>query len=120
MRRGRPRRRPRPRLWIRRTGVRDDADASLAGSRQHRGHPVAEQRIEARGRIAPPLELAQRDRPLGEALEHQEVEVTPFDEVDRRVDPVVGEAGAGADSDTLRASVDDPPEVPRRPRSIAA
>ena len=60
-----------------------------------------EQRIEARGRIASAFELAQRDGPLGQALEHEEVERAPFDEVDGGVDPVVGETGAGADP-TLR------------------
>lgn len=64
------------------------------------------------------LELAQGDRPLGEALEHQEVEVTPFDQLDRGVDPIVGEAGAGTDSDAPGHPSMIRRKHPHGPRSI--
>ena len=85
---------------IRGTGVRDDADTPGPAAGQHRGHPLTEEGIEPRARIPPALELTQRDGALRQALEHQEVELAPFHELDRRFDPVVGEAGTGTDPHT--------------------
>jgi hypothetical protein len=43
--------------------------------------------------------LRQGDRALGQALEHQAVEVAAFDQFDGRLDAIVRVAGAAADAE---------------------
>ena len=79
-------------------GVRHDARPSIEAGREHGVHPLGESGVEPGVRIASPLELAQGDRPLGQALEHEEVEVAPLGQVDGRIDAVVAEAGSRPDA----------------------
>jgi hypothetical protein len=47
--------------------------------------------------VPPAFQLPQRDGPLRQALQHQVVQVTGFDELVRTVEPITGEAGSTSD-----------------------
>ena len=64
--------------------------------RQHGAHALRQQRVVALLRVALPAQLRQRDRALGQALEHQRIESAALGQVLRRIDPVAGVAGAGS------------------------
>ena len=70
--------------------------------RQHGAHPRLEEGIVPARRIATPLLLRERDRPLGQALEHEVVDVRTLGQLDRRLDPVAGVAGSRADAHDAR------------------
>ena len=57
--------------------------------------------IEARVRVAQPLQLGERDGALGQAFEHQIVEAAPLGQLDGRLDAIAGKARAGSDPDRL-------------------
>ena len=78
---------------------------------QHGVHALVEQRIESGVGVRRLRLLRQRDRPLGQALEDEDVEIAALDELDGRLDAVAGIAGAAADAQRPRASQ---PEAPRR------
>ena len=67
-------------------------------------HPI-ERRAETALRIAAPVELAQRERPLGQHLEHQEARTTLATKLrnDRegRVGAIAGESRTAADADEV-------------------
>jgi len=84
---------------IRSAHVGDDADAALRARRQHRAHALLEQRVVAAARVESPRLLREGDGALGEALEHEVVEVTVLGELERGLDAVSGVAGAGAEPD---------------------
>ena len=62
-----------------------------------RADPAVEARVVAGRGVLQASLLAERDRPFGEALEHEVVELAVLDEVDGGADAVTGEAGAAAD-----------------------
>ena len=70
-----------------------------AQSRQHRAHPLLQQRIEAAVRILHARLLRQRNGALAQALEHQILDVALFGEFDRGLDAIARIAGAGSDPD---------------------
>ena len=84
---------------IGRTHIGDDLDALGGADRQHRAHPLFEQRIVAAVRVFHPRLLRQRDGALAEALEHQIIDVALFGELDRGLDAIARIAGAGSDPD---------------------
>ncbi len=81
--------------------------------RQHRAHPLGEQRIVAGSRIVHPAELRQGDGALGQALEDEVVEPPVLGELHGRLDPIAGVAGAAADPDRR-------PHSGNTPKTIAA
>jgi hypothetical protein len=68
--------------------IGDDLHLVPRADRQNRPHARAEQRIVAGFRVFHPDLLRERDRPLGEALEHEVVEAALLGELHGRVDPV--------------------------------
>ena len=66
-------------------------------------HAFAKTRIEAGLRIARFRLLRQGDRALGQALEHEAVEVAAFDQFDGGLDAVVRVAGAATDAERTAA-----------------
>jgi len=73
------------------------------GERGHEHlHAPQEHAAEAARRIGQPLLLGERDGALGEAFQHEEVDRRALDELERRLQPVAGEAGAAADPDRPR------------------
>jgi hypothetical protein len=83
---------------IRRAHVGDDADVLLRARAEDGAHARLEQRVEAGVGVAAPGLLRERDRPLGQALEHQHIERAVFGELDRGFDAVAGVAGAGTET----------------------
>ncbi len=81
---------------IGRAHIGDDLDALGGADRQHRAHPLLEQRIVAAFGILHPRLLRQRDGALAETLEHQILDVALFGEFDRGLDAIAGIAGAGS------------------------
>ena len=63
--------------------------------RQDRPHPLGEQRVVALRGILHLRLLGEGDGALGQAFEDQVLEVALLGQLDRRLDPVAGEAGAG-------------------------
>ena len=76
--------------------VGDDLDAFGGAERQHRAHPLFEQRVIAAVRIFHPRLLCQRHRAFAEALEHEVLDVALFGEFDRGLDAIARIAGPGA------------------------
>ena len=68
---------------IGRAHIGDDLDAFGGADRQHRAHPLFQQRIVARFRILHARLLRQRHRALAETFEHQILDVALFGEFDR-------------------------------------
>ena len=83
-------------MRIGRAHIGDDLDALGGADRQHRAHPLFQQRIVAAVGIFHPRLLRQRDGALAEAFEHQIVDVALLGEFDRGLDAVAGIAGAGS------------------------
>ncbi len=73
---------------IGRAHIGDDLDALGGADRQHRAHPLLEQRIVTAFRIFHARLLGERDRALAEALEHQILDVALFGEFDRGLDAI--------------------------------
>ena len=82
---------------VRGAHVGDDLHAVGDAGPQHRAEPLGEQRIEAGVGIAPACLLRERDGALGEAFEHEVVEVSAGGEVGRGLDAVARISGTGAD-----------------------
>ena len=80
---------------IGRAHIGDDLDAFGGAERQHRAHPLLQQRIVTAVGIFHPRLLRQRHRALAEAFEHQILQVAFFGELNRRLDAIAGIAGAG-------------------------
>jgi len=73
---------------IGRAHVGDDLDALGGAERQHRAHPLLEQRIETAFRVFHAGLLGERDRALAEALEHQVLDVALLGQFDRGLDAI--------------------------------
>ena len=84
---------------IGRPHIGDDLDAFGGTDRQHRAHPLLEQRIVAQFRILQARLLRQRHRALAQTLEHQILNVALFGEFDRRLDAIARIARARPDAD---------------------
>ena len=82
-----------------RAHIGDDLDALGGAERQHRAHPLFEQRIVAALGILHPRLLRQRHGALAQAFEHQIIDLALFGEFDRGLDAVARIAGAGSDPD---------------------
>ncbi len=83
---------------VRRAHVGDDLHAVGDAGPQHRAQPLGQQRIETGVGIAPARLLRQRNRALGEAFEHEVVELSARGELDRGLDAVARISGTGADA----------------------
>ena len=70
--------------------------------RQNGAQASLEQRIVARLRVGHAIAVAEGERTLADALEHDDIELTLGDQLDRRVEPVSREPGAGAETDGVR------------------
>ena len=81
---------------IGRAHIGDDLDAFGGAERQHRAHPLFEQRIIAAVRILHPRLLRQRHRAFAEAFEHEILDIALFGEFDRGLDAIARIAGTGA------------------------
>ena len=92
-------------MRIGRAHIGDDLDAFCGADRQHRAHPLFQQRIVAAIGILHPRLLRQRDGALAEALEHQIIDAALFGEFDRGLDAVAGIAGAGSYSDAAQGAL---------------
>ena len=66
------------------------AHAASARFRQDGLDSFVEPRIVSRGGIGGSRLLRDRNRPLGKALEHDDVELAALDQLDRRLDAVAG------------------------------
>ena len=80
---------------IGRAHIGDDLDALGGANRQHRAHPLFQQRIVTAFGIFHARLLRQRHRALAQAFEHQILQVAFFGELNRRLDAIAGIAGAG-------------------------
>src|ERR1700716_1365582 len=83
--------------------IADDPNAvGKAGAQRLRQH-ARDRRAVSERRIASPLDLAKRQRALGQGVEHQEPRPGEADELcddgGRRVGAVAGKSGAAADAD---------------------
>jgi hypothetical protein len=90
-------------MWIGCAHVGDERDAARVARREHGLHTFAKKGIEAGLRIACLRLLCQGDRALGQALEHQVVEVAAFDQLDGGLNTVVRVAGAAANAERTPA-----------------
>ena len=81
---------------IGRAHIGDDLDAFGGAGRQHRAHPLLEQRIVTAVGILHARLLRQRDRALAETFEHQILDVALFGEFDRGLDAIARIAGTGS------------------------
>ena len=81
---------------IGRAHIGDDLDALGGAKRQHRAHPLLEQRIVAAVGVLHARLLRQRHRALAEAFEHQVLDVALFGEFDRGLDAIARIAGTGS------------------------
>ena len=88
---------------IGRAPVGDDAKAVAHGEGQQRAHARLEQRVEAGARVREPAQLGKRDGPLGEAFEHEVIELALRGEDDGGLEPVALEAAARPDAHAIRA-----------------
>src|SRR5581483_4528645 len=66
---------------------------------QHRAQTLDQQRVVAKLGIVELCFLCQGDRPFGEAVENQIIELTPLGKLYGRLDPTTGESSATADPD---------------------
>ena len=76
------------RLRVGRAHVRDDADAARRAGRQYCPHARFEQRVVAMRRVFAAHLLCERDGALGQAFEHQHVDVAVLCQFQRRFDAV--------------------------------
>ena len=76
--------------------IGDDLDAFGGAEREHRAHPLLEQRVIAAFRILHPGLLRQRHRPFAETFEHEILDIALFGEFDRGLDAIARIAGTGA------------------------
>jgi hypothetical protein len=91
--------RSRPR--IRRAHIADHANSVSAACRQDSTHAFGKKRIVSGAGIVALAQLTQRDRSLGQALEHKEVELALFGQFNRGLNAIAGESRSRADSDLL-------------------
>ena len=84
---------------IGRAHIGDDLDALGGADRQHRAHPLLQQRIVAALGIFHPRLLRQRHGALAQAFEHQILDVAFFGEFERGLDAIARIARAGSDPD---------------------
>jgi hypothetical protein len=84
---------------VRGAGVRDHLYAALCTRAEHRAHARREQRIITELWIAPKLLLRERNRTLGETLEHEIVERPVLGQLHRGLDAVARVAGTTTDPD---------------------
>ena len=75
-------------LRIGRAHIGDDLDALGGAERQHRAHPLFQQRIVAALGIFHPRLLRQRHRALAQAFEHEIIDLALLGELDRGLDAV--------------------------------
>ena len=80
---------------IGRAHIGDDLDALAGANRQHRAHPLIQQRIVTAIGILHARLLRQRHRALAQTFEYQILQVAFFGELNRRLDAIAGIAGAG-------------------------
>ena len=90
-------------MRIRGSHVGDQRHAAPVARREHGLHAFAKKGIEAGLWIARLRLLRQRDRALGQALEHEVVEVAAFDQFDGGLDAVVRVARAAANAERTAA-----------------
>ncbi len=80
--------------------IADDPDLARAGNSEHRRNEAFERGTIAAVRIAPALELCQRERALGQRLEHQKARTVAlrqrFDHRTGSVGAIAGKSCAGA------------------------
>ena len=91
-------------MRIGRAHIGDDLDAFCGADRQHRAHPLFQQRIVTAIGILHPRLLRQRYGALAEALEYQIIDAALFGEFDRGLDAVAGITGAGSSDAAQGAS----------------
>jgi len=71
-----------------RTHIGDDLDALGRAERQHRTHPLFQERIKAGFRVLHARLLRQRHRALAQAFEHEVIDVALLGELERRFDTI--------------------------------
>ena len=71
--------------------------------RQHGPHSTLQERVEAESRVLELSQLGERDRALGKAFEHEEVELATPCKIDRRVDPITLKTSACTNPDDAHA-----------------
>ena len=76
---------------------------ALAAGRQQRAHAALEMRVVAARGIGHAVAVGEGDGALAEAFEHDDVELAALDQIDGRLQPVGGEARAGADAEARRS-----------------
>ena len=80
--------------------VGDDRRAGRAAGRQQRAHAALELRVIAARGIGHAVAMAEGHGALAEAFQHDGIELAALDQIDRRLEPVGGKAGAGADPES--------------------
>src|SRR5262249_30354901 len=76
----------------------DDPNAATPRFRQHGIHPLVEARIESGVRVRRLRLLRQRDGPLRQALEDEDVEIAALDELDCGLDAIARVSCPAADA----------------------
>ena len=84
---------------IGRAHVGDHHGAGFAAGGQQRAHAPLEQRIIAALGIGHAVAVGEGDRALAQTFQHDGVELAALDQIDGGVEPVGGEARAGADAE---------------------
>src|SRR6202048_1185742 len=79
-----------------RAHIGDDLDAFGGTDRQHRAHPLLEQRVVSAVGVFHARLLRQRDGALAETLEHQILDIALFGEFHRGLDAIARIAGTGS------------------------
>ena len=90
---------------IGRAHIGDHRGAGLAAGGQQRAHAPLQQRIVAARGIGHAVAVGEGDRALAQAFQHDGVELAALDQIDGGVEPVGGEARAGADAERSTSSV---------------
>jgi hypothetical protein len=79
--------------------VGDQPRAVLDAERQDRAQPPLEERIVAGLGIGHAIAMAERESALADALEDDRIEPPPGDQIDRRLETIGREPGAGAEAE---------------------
>ena len=72
-------------------------------------------RVIAAPRIGHAVAMGESDRALAQAFEHQHVESPRCGEIDRRLEPVGGKSGAGADAESVCCAASVAPDSAQSP-----
>ena len=104
------------RAWVCRAHIGDHDGAGLAAGRQQRAHAPLKMRVIAALGVGHAVAVGEGDGALAETFQHDGIERAALDQIDGGLQPVGGEARAGADAKTLAHKTCALNRLCRRPR----